>query len=134
MNRRLTLGSAVIVCVLMIAVGWLYRRVRDTEYEFISRHLSPNGELGIFAFRSATEGGHAPYGDHLTLSPGESLRRPSDGYVVFAGYCSKELSVFWRSDSEVLIRCVTTEPNPVRTLANKALGVDVRLDIVQSAP
>ena len=130
MTRRAAILSVLSVAAASVAV-WSYRALRDSSYELVATQRSPSGMLTIAAFRSVSEAGHAPYGDHLVLSPEPHIRRPSDGYVVFAGYCSNELRFSWTSDTEVVIQCDTKESNPVVTLASRAGRVDFRFELVQ---
>lgn len=132
MNRRLVFFSFLVGCTFAVGTGWLYRAIRDSEYTVLSSQLSPSGGVTIAALRSTSEAAHAPYGEYLVLSSKPAIKSPNEGYVVFAGYCGGGLTFSWKSDAEVSIRCETTTPNPVQTLASKAFGIDIHLDLVQS--
>lgn len=131
MNRRLACCYFLVGCAFAVGTGWLYRAIRDSGYTVLSSQLSPSGGVTISALSSTSEAGHAPYGQYLVLSSKPEIDSPNDGYVVFAGYCHEGLSFSWKSDTEVSIRCDTTTPNPVQTLASKAFGIDIHLDLVQ---
>ncbi len=113
---------------MFVVPTWLAR----LDYEVLSSETSPSGGFTLTALRSTSEGGEAPYGQYLILSGDSETYTPSDGHVLFAGYCNTELSFAWKSDREVVVHCRTNEPSPVSTLSRRFRGVEVRFNLEPS--
>lgn len=96
------------------------------DYDIYSSERSPNGSYIITGFDSMSEGAHAPYGQHLTLSK-LPVNTPDKGYVIFAGYCNK-LSYVWNSDTDITISCSGLDEEKVRSSAVKAYGIKINYE------
>lgn len=69
--------------------------------EKMSEQKSPNGKYVIEEIRSYSEGGHAPYGTELVLSP---VFWREKNHVILAGYFNGDLSYQWIDDKKILVK------------------------------
>lgn len=99
----------------------------NLDYSIVSKSTSPSGNLNVFEVEALSEGGHAPYGQHLVLSSSGSVRKPDDGYVVFAGYCYQPLSYSWKSDEHISVTCKIKDRIDTRTKAEVVQGIKVEV-------
>lgn len=96
------------------------------DYDIASSKRSPNGNYIITEFDSMSEGAHAPYGQHLTVSK-MPVNTPDKGYVIFAGYCN-DLSYVWNSDTNITISCSGFDQEKVRSRAINAFGIKIKYE------
>lgn len=127
MSSRLKKISATIILFTALVFAALYF-ISGMSYGLLSKIQSPDGNFKIHLFQSLQDGlGHAPYGRILALSPKSELRSPDDGYVFFAGYCTRSsLTVEWQSDTHIVVRCVNgNKDSGPRTMASVAYGIKI---------
>ena len=93
------------------------------NYTKESSSPSPSGRWLITMFQSMSEGGHAPYGQYLSLTRKSEINTPEKGHIVFAGYCGQSFDFEWKSDHLVLIKCGSDEGKNILTISNAAFGI-----------
>jgi hypothetical protein len=101
------------------------------NYRLLSNKTSPNGKYVITEYASVTEGGHAPYGQHLVLTTNGAIKDPEHGYVIFAGYCDPAPNYYWGSNSNVVVECKVDSGRSIRTGANLAFGIKVEIVAIE---
>ena len=105
----------------------------STSYDIDSNKVSPNGRFSVTEFYSKTDSGHAPYGQHLVLSPEKIIRHPDEGHLIFAGYCSK-LSYEWNQDNNITIICKSRGNTQVRAQSVMVYGIEIDLQLIVEKP
>ena len=95
-----------------------------------SQESSPNGQYTVFAFRSASETGHAPYGYYLVISKRDKVYNPENEMVIFAGYCKNSPEYSWVYNANVEVVCESTESDSILTLSRKAFGITINTKII----
>lgn len=120
--------KAYLLAVVGLFILWHFSgyMLSGFDYSIVSKGASPSGHLTLYEVESLSEGGHAPYGQHLVLSSG-SVRKPDDGYVVFAGYCYQPLSYSWKSDEHISVTCKVKDKIDTRTKAEIVQGIKVEV-------
>lgn len=112
--------------IFEIALNLVLNYLMPRDHQLVSKKISPNSRFTMHAFQSHTEGDdHAPYGDILVLSRKDSLDKPSEGYVIFAGYCIPPLNYAWVTDSKIRITCNAADAP--KTVVSAAYGITVEL-------
>lgn len=121
--------KAFLLTVVGLFILWHFGGYMLTgfDYSVVSKGASPSGHLKLYEVESLSEGGHAPYGQHLVLSSSGSVRKPEDGYVVFAGYCDRPLSYSWKSDEHISVTCKVNDKIDTRTKAEVVQGIKVEV-------
>lgn len=96
------------------------------DYQNVSSKSAPDSRYLITEFHSMTEVSHAPYGLHLVLSS-KPVNTPENGHVIFAGYC-KSLAYSWITNREIMVTCVGSEEDPVRSRSLMAYGISINYE------
>lgn len=126
MKSRIVIGFLSILVIGYISIRLLIYFLDGLDYDVSSNKRSPNGNYLLTEVLSTSEGGHAPYGEHLILSR-KAVDTPDEGCVIFAGYC-KSLSYSWKSDAEITISCSGLDTENVMSSAVKAHGIQVNYE------
>ena len=82
-------------------------------------------------YKSKSEAGHAPYGDHLILESKNSFPVLFPGEVIFAGYCGGGVEFQWVGNEIIRIGC--PQPGEIKTIFADFQGVKLNVHI-PSAP
>ena len=115
---------AAFVALYVYGAGALYR----LDWEKMSSEKSPDGKYTIEYYRSKSEAGHAPYGDHLVIESWTSFPSPNSGETFFAGYCGNEFTFEWVGNDKIEISCPSlNEEGAIRTRAILVHGISVEL-------
>jgi hypothetical protein len=116
-----------LLCAISLYAVWNVGSsiLEGMDYSVESKKASPSGRYVLYEVHSRSEGGHAPYGQHLVLSSGGQVRQPNDGYVVFAGYCIPRVAYSWTSDVQITITCKSNEKTIARTKVEVVQGIKV---------
>lgn len=123
-RTKLLVGIAVVI-LLGLGAYSAQRLLMRLDYRVVSSKPSPNGNWMAFEIDSTSEGGQAPYGQHVVLCQKNRINTPDEGYVVFAGYCEQPLTYSWPTNEILSIECSSKEKSPVRTSVVKAFGIAV---------
>ena len=118
----------LLVITIILAVGIFAAIVYTDNQEWVleSSKLSPNETFGIYKYSYLSDGNrHAPYGTYLYLQNAKGFQSPLKGYLIFAGYCGKNMSYSWATNEHVVVNCEAGEPKNIRTLARKAYGIRI---------
>jgi len=126
----------IVIAVLAGIIGIYFLaqiagRYIPSNYDIESIQHAPNKVFKVIELNSLTEGGHAPYGQYLVLAySGTTVSSPYDGYVIYAGYCAK-LSYSWKRDDLIEISCSSDKIENIRTVTNKAQGINVKFEFTK---
>lgn len=129
MARKIAVLGFVAVMVALVAL-YFYgsRAMYQIDWERMSSAKSPNGKYTVVYYRSNSEAGHAPYGDHLVIESWKSFPSAHSGETFFAGYCGNEFDFEWVGNEKIKISCPTAnEENAIRTRAILVHGISVEL-------
>jgi|GEM_PF-6270954 len=95
--------AAVGVVVALLGAGVMV--LRFSSWIERSAVASPDGSQVAFVLRSGSEGGLAPYGDHVIVRPTGHFLRQYFAEPVFAAYCRGGAGVSWKTDTTLVIKC-----------------------------
>jgi len=102
-------------------------KLQEYEFKKISSKISPNGKFIVSEYTSLTEGGHAPYGEHLVLNKKREGADIFHGYIIFAGYCEPGMGYSWDSDGRILIKCKAKKDCSIMTQAQLVYGIKIEV-------
>ncbi len=123
MKKNIVIAALILIISLYVLFRAGLSYLDDYNYTKESSSASPNGYWLLTEFQSMSEGGHAPYGQYLSLTRKSEINTPEKGYVVFAGYCDNTFGYEWKSDELVLIKCKPDEGKNILTISKAAFGV-----------
>src|SRR5690606_13272061 len=98
-----------LLILLWLVAKIIGHHIPQLHYTQKSQQSSPNGQYTIFAFSSASESGHAPYGDYLVISKTGKVSSPENEMIVFAGYCKNSPEYSWVSNTKIEVVCRSEE-------------------------
>ena len=119
-----------LLILLWLVAKIIGHHIPQLHYTQKSQQSSPNGQYTIFAFSSASESGHAPYGDYLVISKTGKVSNPENEMIVFAGYCKNSPEYSWISNTKIEVVCENKEPNPIQTLVQKVYGITIEVKLM----
>ena len=127
--------KALIIILFLILAGTLVVKIYlpSLSYSIDSNKVSPNGHFSVTEFYSNSEGGHAPYGQHLVLSREKIIRHPDEGHLIFAGYCSK-LNYEWNQVNNITISCHSRENAQIMAQSVMVYGIEIDLQMIVEKP
>lgn len=122
--KKLLLISILVAVGIFAVIAYM----EDKYWVFESSKLSPSEDYGVYQYSYTSDGDrHAPYGTYLYLQSSNAFQSPLSGYLIFAGYCSKNMNYYWASNESVVVNCEASEPKNIRTTASKAYGINVSI-------
>ena len=104
--KFITKGSVVTISlgVLTVLIA-LSIFSASLNFEVLKTIKSPDQAAVVHVARSQSEGGLAPYGTNIFIAPWWQpfpyhYRKP-----FFAGYCGRDLKVYWKSSEQLVVSC-----------------------------
>ncbi len=131
-----TLVITLIAASFAYVIGTLFLKHFDgIDWEAESEKISPNKAFALYQYQHLSDGDrHAPYGTYIFMRQTTGLNNPRNGHLIFAGYCNEEMSYSWSGNGEINISCHSNEPDNIKTLSNKAFGIQINLGTAGSMP
>lgn len=83
--------------------------ILSTEYGSITIISSPDKKVKVYHAISTSEGGAAPYGNHIFIAPWWQPYPQFYKEPVFAGYCTGEPKLKWKNSHELIIEFKVTD-------------------------
>jgi hypothetical protein len=122
MKKAIFLAGILMVAGVAFA-GWVMWKLEPLEF---LRAMSPSGRLVVKA-RHIGEGGDPPYGTSLEISR-TSIYALWTRTTIFSAYCDNPLTVQWKREEELQIRCIHPENIAVRLDHYNGTKITVVLD------
>ena len=110
--KRIVLAIGIVTLIGLGFAGWIIWKLERRE---TLSAPSPSGRFVAKGY-SLGEGGNPPYGSSVEITTVSILSGMWNSVVVFSAYCDEPLTLVWKSEEELRIRCINPEKEMVRRI------------------